>query len=99
LEGASRGLRRESAVPHPASVFVDTAPAIGGARHHFVVVLRILSEGEPNLLQIALTAGTTRILTRPGKYWKQNRREYSYYGNHNEQFYERKASCYAPAAG
>ena len=51
-----------------------------------VVVLRVLHDGQAQLLEITQTARTSGILPRSGKDGKQNRGEDRYDRNHDQKF-------------
>ena len=60
-------------------------------RQSFVVVLRVLHQPEPNLLQVTLAAGATRVLTRACEDREKNRRKDSYNCDYDEKFDQGKA--------
>jgi hypothetical protein len=61
-------------------------------RQLFVVILGVLSDAQPNLLEVGLAGRTAGIFAGTGKHREQNSREYCYYSYDDQEFYECEAT-------
>ena len=83
--------RRNSGQPcrsvvNPSAQFAFPVRPNPRAWHSLIVVLRVLHDAKPNLLQLALATGATRVFTRSGKRGKQDRGENPDDGNYDQKF-------------